>query len=55
MNTLNNKHNQFQKQHQQNEITCNRLLQKNKQLMKLFKKTTSLDKQLEIKDTIKKK
>lgn len=54
MNTLNNKHNQFQKQHQHNEIQCNRLLQKNKQLAKLFKKTTSLDKQLEIKDTIRK-
>ena len=26
MNTLNNKHNQFQKQHQNNEIQCIRLL-----------------------------
>tara|TARA_A100001015_G_scaffold214259_1_gene240474 strand:+ start:4424 stop:5479 length:1056 start_codon:yes stop_codon:yes gene_type:complete len=54
MNTLNNKHNQFQKQHQQNEIQCMRLLEKNKQLIKQFSKTKNLDKQLEIKDIIKK-
>ena len=54
MNTLNNKHNQFQKQHQQNEILCTNLLKKNKQLMKQFNKTKNLDKQLEIKDTIRK-
>ena len=37
MNTLNNKHNQFQKQHQQNDIICSNLLKKNKQLIKQFK------------------
>ena len=46
MNTLNNKHNQFQKQHNQNEIHRSRLIQKNKQLEQQFLKTNNLDKQL---------
>ena len=54
MNTLNNKHNQFQKQHNQNEIHRSRLIQKNKQLEQQFLKTNNLDKQLEIKDSIRK-
>ena len=53
MNTVNNKHNYYQKLHKNEMYKCIQLEKKNKQLTKDFNKINNISKQLDIKDTIK--